>query len=150
LLVNVQSEPNTTDDAALLAAALPELAERSDVDERHTDGGDNRPQVDDLMQPHHVRQGQTAIRGLQPTEGKVGLEDMTWQTNADNGQPEGVTCPGGQRAAVVGGRKAGRSVATVAASVCADCPLREQCPTQPLVRRAGTVLRFSQRAVNVA
>ena len=98
----------------------------------------------------HVRQVQTAIRGLQPTEGKVGLEDMTGQTNADNGQPECVTCPGGQRAEVVGGRKEGRSVATFDASVCADCPLREQCPTQPLVRRAGNVLRFSQRAVNVA
>jgi hypothetical protein len=105
LIVKVQSEPNTTDDAALLAAALPELAERSDVDELHTDGGYHSPQVDDLMQTHHVRQVQTAIRGLQPTEGKVGLEDMTWQTNADNGQPEFVTCPGGQRAEVVGGRK---------------------------------------------
>ena len=38
----MQRDPNTTDDAVLLAAALPELAERSDVDERHTDGGDNR------------------------------------------------------------------------------------------------------------
>jgi hypothetical protein len=150
LIVNVQSEPDTTDDAALLAAALPELAERSDVDELHTDGGYNSPQVDDLMQTHHVRQVQTAIRGLQPTEGKVGLEDMTWQTNADNGQPEFVTCPGGQRAEVVGGRKEGRYVATFDASVCADCPLREQCPAQPLVRRAGNVLRFSQREVNVA
>ena len=98
----------------------------------------------------HVRQVQTAIRGLQPTEGKVGLEDMTWQTNADNGPPELVPCPGGQRAEVVGGRKAGRSVATFDASVCADGPLREQGPTQPLVRRAGNVLRFAQRAVNVA
>jgi hypothetical protein len=150
LMVNVQSEPNTTDDAALLAAALPELAKRSDVDELHTDGGCHSPQVDDLMQTPHVRQVQTAIRGLQPTEGKVGLEDMTWQTNADNGQPECVTCPGGQRAEVVGGRTEGRSVATCDASVCADCPLREQCPTQPLVRRAGNVVRFSQRAVNVA
>ena len=149
MLVNVQSEPNTTDDAAL-SAALPELAERSDVDELHTDGGYHSPQVDDLLQPHHVRQVQTAIRGLQPTEGKVGLEDMTWQTNADNGPPECVTGPGGQRAAVVGGRKAGRSVATVAASVCAAGPLRAQGPTQPRVRRAGTVVRFSPRAVNVA
>ena len=150
LIVNVQSEPNTTDDAALLAAALPELAERSDVDALHTDGGYHSPQVDDLLQPHHVRQVQTAIRGLQPTEGKVGLEDMTWQTNADNGPPECVTGPGGQRAAVVGGRKAGRSVATFAASVCADGPLRAQGSTQPLVRRAGNGLRFSQRAVNGA
>jgi hypothetical protein len=108
LMVNVQRDPNTTDDAARLAAALPELAERSDVDALHTDGGSNRPQVDDLMQPHPVRQGPTAIRGLQPTEGKVGLEEMTWQTNADNGPPACVTGPGGQRAAVVGGRKAGR------------------------------------------
>jgi hypothetical protein len=150
LMVTVQSEPNTTDDAARLAAALPELAERSDVDELHPDGGDNRPQVDDRMHPHPVRQGPTAIRGRQPTEGKVGLEDMTGQTHADNGQPEGVTGPGGQRAEVVGGRKEGRSVATVEASVCADGPRREQCPTPPRVRRAGNVLRCSQRAVNVA
>jgi hypothetical protein len=150
LIVKVQTEPNNSDDAAILAAALPDLAQRSEVDELHTDGGYNSAQVDDLMQTHHVRQVQTAIRGPQPTEGKVGLEDMTWQTNADNGQPELVTCPGGQRAEVVGGRKEGRYAATFDAAVCADCPLREQCPTQPPVRRAGNVLRFSQREVNVA
>ena len=150
LIVKVQSEPNTTDDAALLAAALPELAERSDVDELHTDGGYNSPQVDDLMQTHHVRQHRPPSVAFNRRKGKVGLEDMTWQTNADNGQPEFVTCPGGQRAEVVGGRKEGRYMATFDASVCADCPLREQCPTQPLVRRAGNVLRFSQREVNVA
>jgi len=51
LMVNVQREPNATDDAALLAAAWTGTAERSDVDGLHTDGGDHSPQVDDLMHP---------------------------------------------------------------------------------------------------
>lgn len=150
LIVKVQTEPNNTDDAAMLAAALPELVERTDVEEMHTDGGYNSPQVDELMQVHHVQQVQTAIRGLQPTAGKLGLEDMTWQTDADKGQPEHVTCPGGQHVEVVCGRTEGRYLAAFDSSVCAGCPLREQCPTRPLTRRAKNVLRFSQREVNVA
>jgi hypothetical protein len=134
----------------MLASALPELVERTDVDEMHTDGGYNSPQVDELMQAQRVQQVQTAIRGRQPAQEKLGLEDLTWQTNAESGLSETVTCPQGQSAQVVCGRKEGRYLAAFDASVCAGCPLREPCPSQPLTRRAENVLRFSQQEVNLA
>jgi hypothetical protein len=71
LIVKVQAESNNTDDAAMLAEALPELKERTDVDTMDTDGGYNSPDVDKAMHDLGVTQVQTAIRGRQP--GKMGV-----------------------------------------------------------------------------
>jgi hypothetical protein len=150
LIVKVQTESNNTDDAAMLAETLPSLKERTDVNEMHTDGGYNSPEVDEAMQEQQVQQIQTAIRGRQPAEEKLGLEDFTWQTNADDGQPQSVTCPHGQQAEIAAGRKEGRYRAAFDLSGCESCPLRDQCPTEPLKRRPENVLRFSQQDVNVA
>jgi hypothetical protein len=38
-----------------------------------------------------MQQIQTAIRGRQPAEEKLGLENLAWQVNAVDGQPESVT-----------------------------------------------------------
>jgi hypothetical protein len=150
LIVKVQTESNNTDDAAMLAEVLPSLTERTDVDEMHTDGGYNSREVDELMLEQQVQQIQTAIRGRQPVEEKLGLEDFAWQTNADNGQPERVTCPQEQQGEIAAGRKPGRYRAVFAASGCESCPLRDRCPTKPLKRRPMNTLRFSQQDVNVA
>ena len=150
LIVKVQTESNNTDDAAMLAETLPSLKERTGVNEMHTDGGYNSPEVDKAMQEQQVQQIQTAIRGRQPAEEKLGLEDFTWQTNADDGQPQSVTCPHGQQAENAAGRKEGRYRAAFDSSGCESCPLRDQCPTEPLKRRPENVLRFSQQDVNVA
>ena len=150
LIVKVQTESNDTDDAAMLAEALPSLKERTGVNEMHTDGGYNSPSVDETMQEQQVQQIQTAIRGRRPAEEKLGLEDFVWQVNVDNGQPENVTCPHGQQAEITTGRKEGCYRAAFDASGCESCPLRDQCPTDSLKRRPENVLRFSQQDVNVA
>lgn len=150
LIVQVQTEPNNTDDAAMLVEALAGLAERTAVDEMHTDGGYNSPEVDEAMREQQVQQIQTAIRGRQPAEEKLGLEDFVWQTNADDGQPESVTCPHGQQAEIATGRKKGRYRAAFDSSGCERCPRRDQCPTEPLTRCPEHILRFSQQDVNVA
>jgi hypothetical protein len=150
LIVKVQTEPNNTDDAAMLAEALPSLKERTDVDEMNTDGGYNSPKVDEVMREHQVHQIQTAIRGRQPAEEKLSLEDFAWQTHADDGQPHAVTCPHGQQAEVTAGRKEDRYRAAFETSTCESCPLRDQCPTHPLARCPEQVLRFSQQDVDVA
>jgi hypothetical protein len=150
LIVKVQTESNNTDDAVMLTEALPNLKERTDVDEMNTDGGYNSPDVDDVMQEHQVQQIQTAIRGRKPAKDKLGLEDFEWQTDADNGQPQSVTCPHGQRTDTTTGRKEGRYRAAFDSPGCESCSLREQCPTEPLKRRPENVLRFSQQDVNVA
>jgi hypothetical protein len=150
LIVKVQTESNNTDDAVMLTEAVPNLKERTDVDEMHVDGGYNSPDADDVMQEHQIQQIQTAIRGRKPAQDKLGLEDFEWQTDALCGHPQSITCPHGQQADITTGRKEGRYRAAFDSSGCENCPLREQCPTEPLKRCPEDVLRFSQQDVNVA
>lgn len=149
LVVKVQLEPNSTDDAEMLAEALPELKARTDVDEMHNDGGYNSPEVDDAMQQHEVTQIQTAIRGAKPSSEKLSLQEFDWETDAD-GKPQRVTCPGGQQVTVVPGRKEDRYLAYFSQPDCDECPLAAKCPTDALKRKPQRALRFSQQQVNVA
>ena len=87
LIVKVQVEPNTTDDAKMLDEALPELKERTDVDEMHTDGGYSSEDVDDTMADLEVDQVQTAIQGAKPDPESLGLEDFQWEIKA-KGNPK--------------------------------------------------------------
>jgi len=149
LIVKVQTESNNTDDAAMLAEALPSLKERTDVDQMHTDGGYNSPEVDVAMRENRVEQIQTAIRGRKPSEEKLGLDDFDWETNAD-GQPQTITCPHGQQVEVTVGRKDHRYRAAFEAPGCEDCPLFDPCPTQLLKCQPENVLRFSQQELDLA
>ena len=149
LIVKVQVEPNNTDDAAMLDEVLPELKERTAVQEMYTDGGYNSPQVDESMRDQGVVQIQTAIRGRKPAEEKLGLDDFEWETNADC-EPKEITCPGGQEMEVTSGRKEGRYRTAFDAAECAGCPFFEQCCTHPLKQTPERVLRFSQQEVNLA
>lgn len=79
LIMEVQTEPNTTDDAQMLADRLPALKKRTNLDEMHTDGGYNSPEVDRLMRQEQVEQVQTAIRGRQPDPTKLNLDDYQWE-----------------------------------------------------------------------
>jgi len=149
LIVKVQTEPNNTDDAAMLDEVLPGLKERTDVDQMHTDGGFNSPKVDQSMREQRVEQVQSAIRGRKPSKEKLGLEDFDWETDSD-GQPQNVTCPHEQSVVVKPGRKQGRYCASFDASDCETCPFCDQCPSNPLKRRSERVLRFSQQEVDLA
>lgn len=149
LIVKVQTESNNTDDAAMLDEALPELEERTDVDEMYTDGGYNSPDVDETMREHEVEQIQSAIRGRKPSGEKLGLDDFEWEINA-HGEPQTVACPSGQQAKVTPGRKEQRYRVAFQAAGCESCPFLEQCRTEPLKRTPERVLRFSQQDVNVA
>jgi hypothetical protein len=149
LIVKVQTEPNNTDDAAMLAEELPDLIARTDVNQVYTDGAYNSPAVDDMMREHQIEQIQTAIRGRKPPHDKLGLEDFAWTKNAQ-GKPQTVTCPYGQHVPVTSGRKAHRFCATFQVPDCESCPLVAQCPTKRLKRKAKRVMRFSQHQVDLA
>jgi hypothetical protein len=110
LIVDLQTEPNTTDDAAMLADSLPALKKRTGVDEMHTDGGYNSPDVDQVMRQEQVEQVQTAIRGRQPDPNRLNLDDFQWELDPE-GQPMALTAPNGQRAEVEPGRKPDRYIA---------------------------------------
>lgn len=149
LIIKVQVEPNTTDDADMLEEAIPDLKARTDVKEMYNDGGYNSPNVDDAMQQHKVTQVQTAIRGAKPSSEKLALEEFNWETD-DEGKPQWVTCPNGQKVAIVPGRKEGRYLAYVSQPDCDNCPLVTKCPTDALKRKPQRALRLSQQQVNVA
>lgn len=150
LIVKVQTESNTTDDAAMLDEAVPDLVERMDVDELHTDGGYNSADVDATLNEHNIEQYQTAIRGGKSADDRLGLSDFVF-TRDDDGVPQTLRCPQGQEVEVVPARKDGRFTARFDANVCADCPLLATCPTRPLKRkRQYRILRFDQQQVNVA
>jgi hypothetical protein len=150
LIVKVQTESNNTDDAEMLNEALPNLVERTDVDEIYTDGGYNSPQVDETLQQEQIEQYQTAIRGNKTAEGQLGTSDFVFERD-ENGEPQSVTCPQGQTATVEPTRTVGRFNADFDAEVCAGCPLLEHCPTQTLKRKPQVRrLRFDQQQVNVA
>jgi len=150
LVVKVQTEANNTDDAAMLEEAVPDLVERTDVDEFYTDGGYNSADVDETLNEHNIEQYQTAIRGGKSADDRLGVSDFVF-TRDDDGTPQTVRCPGGQETEVVPARKDGRFTARFDAEVCAGCPLLEQCPTKPLKRKPQyRILRFDHQQVNVA
>ena len=149
LIVKVQVEPNTTDDAKMLAEALPELKERTGVDEMHTDGGYSSEDVDELMAELEVEQVQTAIRGAKPDPDAVGLEKFDWEIG-DKGKPNRVTCPNGVQTHIIAGRSQDRYLAYFSIKKCAGCPFADKCPAEPLGRRAKRALRFSKQQFHVA
>lgn len=109
LIVKMQTESNTTDDAQMLAEAVPNLVERTDLSEMNTDGGYGSPEVDEVMTEHGVELVQTAIRGRQPNPDKFNLADCEWELD-DTGQPLATTTPQGERIEVEAGRKPGRYI----------------------------------------
>ena len=62
LINKVQIEPNNIEDADMLMEALPDLKERTDVEQIYTDGGYGSPDLDEDMREAKVEQIQTAIR----------------------------------------------------------------------------------------
>ncbi len=149
LINKVQVEPNNVEDADMLEEALPDLKERTDVKQIYTDGGYGSPDVDEAMRKAKVEQIQTAIRGRKPAEEKLGLEDFDWEID-DEGRPQEVICPHGQRVEVQSGRNEHRYLAYFDSAICSDCPFANQCPTEPLKRKPRHVLRFSQQEIDLA
>ena len=105
LITDVRVAPNTTEDDALLVAALPELKQRTDLDTLYTDGGYGGPQSDTVLREQQVTLIQTAIKGRKPDSGKLHLADFTIAQDAE-GVPLAITCPEGQTVPVTPGTQA--------------------------------------------
>lgn len=141
LVTKVQVAPNTTDDSALLAEALPDLKERTGLEELYTDGAYGSAENDVCLAEQGVTLIQSAIRGRKRQEERLYLDDFALQSDTHN-QPMTLSCPNGQQASV-GRTKQGKSYrATFDTQVCQDCPWQTSCPVQP--RKNGeAVLLFT-------
>ena len=151
LITKVQVAPNNVDDAQLLAEALPNLQERTDVDTLVTDGGFGGATSDQALQEAKtVTLIQTAIRGAQPTPNKFSLSDFVIEQN-EKGDPATLTCPQGQTVPVLPGRTTGWQ-ARFEPSLCSTCPfqLDGRCRTQPQKRDPRYLLTFTTHEVRAA
>jgi hypothetical protein len=144
LIVKVQTQPNATDDAQMLVAALPELIERTEVKTLYTDGGYNSPSVDPLLHEAQIEHIQTALRGDRPDPACVSLVDFVVETD-DEGLPLSLTCPQGQRMRVEPGKAPSRYIARPDPQRCAACPLLPRCRARPKPTAKTPTIYFDHR-----
>jgi hypothetical protein len=143
LITKVQVAPNNIDDNQLLAEALPDLKQRTELKTIYTDSGHAGPATDAVLQEQQVEHIQTAIRGITPNPEKLNLADFIIKFN-EGGQPVKVTCPQGQTETVQSTSRKKGFVAHFTAEVCLICPLADKCLTQPSSRNPYHHLRFTQ------
>jgi hypothetical protein len=149
LITKVQTASNATDDSQLLAEALPNLKQRTELETIYTDGGHGGPASDVVLQEQQVEHIQTAIRGRTPDPEKLQLADFTIKLNQD-GTPVQATCPHGQTEPVHPGVQKKAFVAHFAPEVCSKCPLVSKCPAQPGQRDPRHHLRFTQATAHAS
>jgi hypothetical protein len=147
LIVDVQVQANSADDAQMLVEAADGLAERTDIDTLYTDGGYNSAEADEKLTGLGIKQVQTGIRGRQSS--RLGREAFDWEVDS-RGRPQMVTCPNGQQVDIEKGRKDNTFAAKFDDRLCEQCPLKAMCPTKRLLRKRMRVLRFSFREVQAA
>jgi hypothetical protein len=143
LITKVQVASNNVDDTQLLAEALPDLKQRTELETIYTDGGHGGPAADAVLQEQQVEHIQTAIRGRTLDPDKLHLIDFAIKFNKDS-QPVKVTCPHGQTETVHPSSQKKAFVTHFNAEVCSICPLVDQCPAQPGKRDPRRHVRFTQ------
>jgi hypothetical protein len=147
LIVDVQVEPNSADDAQMLVEGAEALVERTQMETLYTDGGYNSAAADEKLAELGVEQVQTGIRGSRPRQ--LGRDAFEWELD-DQQRPLAVTCPEHQRVDVEQGRKSHTFLARFDGEVCAGCPLEKYCPAKKVGRKRQHVLRFTHRQVQSA
>jgi hypothetical protein len=150
LITKVQVAPNNVDDSQLLAEALPNLQERTDLDTLITDGGFGGEASDTALDGQEVKLIQTAIRGPKPDSHQFHLADFDIQFDAQD-SPTDITCPYGQKVLITPARTTGLQ-ARFDPQICAACPFQQEgrCPTQPQKRDPRYLLAFTPKQVRAA
>ena len=148
LVVKVQTAPNAMDDGQFLVEAVPDLVERTAVEQITTDGGYNGPEPAKVLAAANIEHEQTAIRGGKPLADGLQLADFSF-TYTDQDILTTLTCPQAQTAAVKPGRQADRFIVHFDARLCAACPLRQLCPATRKRDNQQPVLYLTQRALRV-
>ena len=131
LITKVQVAPNSMDDSKFLLQALPNLAQRTDLDTLYTGGGYGSPEVDLSLTDKGITLLQTGIRGRKLHQDRLSFHDFILDLD-QSGHPVQVTCPHAQTALVELGSQKKGYVARFAVSICETCPfhLARQCPTR--------------------
>jgi hypothetical protein len=110
LILKVQIEPNTADDAKLLAETVPELKEKYGLEKMYADGGYGSAEVDAAMAEHDIELHQTALRGRKPSEDGFNLAACDLEVNPDDQRLQKVTTPAGDEMLIEPGRNSSRYI----------------------------------------
>jgi len=150
LITKVQVAPNNTDDSQLLADALPNLQERTDLDTLMTDGGFGGEASDAALEHQPVKLIQTAIRGPKPDPHKFHLSDFDIQFG-QQGSPTRITCPYEQNVPITPARTTGLQ-AHFDPEICSACPFQKngRCRAKPQKRDQRFLLSLTLKQVMVA
>jgi len=150
LITKVQVAPNNTDDSQLLAEALPNLQERTDLDTLITDGGFGGVASDAALENQPVKLFQTAIRGPKPNPNKFHLSDFDIQFD-QQGTPTQLTCPHEQNVPITFARTTGLH-ARFDPEICSACPFHKEkrCRAKPQKRDRRYLLSFTLKEVRAA
>jgi hypothetical protein len=150
LITKVQVAPNNTDDDQLLAEALPNLQERTDLDTLMTDGGFGGEASDAALEGQPVQLIQTAIRGPKPDPHKFNLADFDIQFD-QQGSPTHITCPYKQNVPITPARTTGLH-ARFDPEICSACPFHKEkrCRAKPQKRDRRYLLAFTLKEVRAA
>jgi len=150
LITKVQVAPNNTDDSQLLAEALPNLQERTDLATLITDGGFGGEASDTALENQPIKLIQTAIRGPKPDPQKFHLSDFDIQFDPQ-GTPVDITCPQGQNTAITPARTTGLH-ARFDPEICSTCPFQKdgRCRAKPQKRDRRYLIAFTLKEVRAA
>jgi len=142
LITHLNVHPNQTDDAAILAADLTGMVEKTpDLKECHVDGGFGSPDVDVVAQEHQVNIIQTAVKG---NTAKVPI-----QVEGNDEIGFTVTCPHPEQEPVKGIQLKKSYKANFDLEKCENCPFQENCPAykKRLPKKGIAVFRFNSDVV---
>jgi hypothetical protein len=151
LITKIQVAPNSVDDGKLLLQALPNLAERTDLDTLYTDDGYGGAELDQSLTDKGIALFQTGIRGKKLCQDKLSFYHFSIHQD-ESGLPTHLTCPYGQIAPVeVGSQKKGY-VAQFSSSICETCPFHQarKCPTRFRKRKQFYGLYFMPSKMRLA
>jgi hypothetical protein len=150
LITKVQVAPNNIDDSQLLAEALPNLQERTDLDTLITDGGFGGEASDDALNDQPIKLIQTAIRGPKPDTNRFHLADFEIYFDPQ-GTPSDITCPYGQKVPITPARTTGLQ-ARFDPEICSACPFHKEgrCRTKPQKRDHRYLLAFTLKQIRAA
>jgi len=150
LITKVQVAPNNVDDSQLLAEALPNLQERTDLDTLMTDGAFGGKASDAALEGQDVKLIQTAIRGPKPDSHQFHLSDFDIHFD-QQGAPTDITCPFKQKVPITPARTTGLH-ARFDPQICSTCPFHqeERCRAYPQKRDPRYLLAFDLKQARAA
>ena len=150
LITKVQVEPNNVDDDKMLADALPDLKERTDVKKIYLDGGYGGEASDPLLAGLSIDIIQTAIRGAKGSSEKLHLSEFDILQDKQ-GLPTKITCPQGQTVEVTRARRTGWQ-GRFDPEICTTCPFQQKgrCRAKPQKRDPRYMLSFTLEKLRAA